>query len=162
MLNVFLITTFLLLFQWSISEFLKFSIVSSWILPHLDSLLRLDKYVLTENFDANHPKWNSSPRSDSVGTDLFNYCLNNVIEVSAPPSFTRFCLLRIGTTIDFALLVNVPFPYSIISHSVINSHHLLIQLNLVCSSCSPSLQSAYIYDWDTKTIADVPSPIPRN
>lgn len=96
-------------------------------LPNLFNLG--NQTVLIGEWKSYHTSWNAHS-NDYHGTAIYDHCINNAIEIFAPPSPTRFSpATGDDSTIDFALLDDVSFQHDISVHQGLNSDHLAIQVN---------------------------------
>ncbi|GFU80864.1 probable RNA-directed DNA polymerase from transposon X-element [Trichonephila clavipes] len=83
--------------------------------------------ILVGDFNAKHTSW-GCPVSDTRGNRLYQYIINNNIEVIAPPTPTRFGTAS-TTIIDYALIKNLNWPCNIDSIPELSSDHNPIKLH---------------------------------
>ncbi|GFW56165.1 probable RNA-directed DNA polymerase from transposon X-element [Trichonephila clavipes] len=80
----------------------------------LDTIFNFNnKTILVGDFNAKHTSWGCHC-SDTRGNRLYNYIVNNSIDVLAPPTPTRFGL-NSASIIDYALIKNINWPCNISS-----------------------------------------------
>ena len=82
-------------------------------LPHdLEKLLNLhNNVILAGDFNSHHTSWDKF--SDPLGNSLYNFCTNKGVEIVHPLCPTRYDHRGNGTTIDLALLNNIPYPFTL-------------------------------------------------
>ncbi|GFY02372.1 probable RNA-directed DNA polymerase from transposon X-element [Trichonephila clavipes] len=94
----------------------------------IDTIMQVNSHcVIFGDFNATHNTWNCSQNS-TRGTHLKNYCDSTDFEIIFPATSTRF---GYGTqnTLDFAIVKNFNFPYSIESLPELSSDHNPVFLN---------------------------------
>ncbi|GFX01439.1 hypothetical protein TNCV_1864131 [Trichonephila clavipes] len=83
--------------------------------------------ILVGDFNAKHTSW-GCPVSDTRGNKLYQYIINNNIDVIAPPTPTSFGTAS-ATIIDYALIKNLNWPCNIDSIPELSSDHNPIKLH---------------------------------
>ncbi|GFX66172.1 probable RNA-directed DNA polymerase from transposon X-element [Trichonephila clavipes] len=94
----------------------------------IDTIMQVNSHcVIFGDFNATHNTWNCS-QNLTRGTHLKNYCDSADFEIIFPATSTRF---GYGTqnTLDFAIVKNFNFPYSIESLPELSSDHNPVLLN---------------------------------
>ncbi|GFU88625.1 probable RNA-directed DNA polymerase from transposon X-element [Trichonephila clavipes] len=86
-----------------------------------------NKIILVGDFKAKHTAWGCHC-SDTRGNRLYNYIVNNSIDVIAPPTPTRLGISS-ASIIDYALIKNLNWPCTINSIPELSSDHNPIKLH---------------------------------
>ncbi|GFV19637.1 probable RNA-directed DNA polymerase from transposon X-element [Trichonephila clavipes] len=94
----------------------------------LDTIFNFNsKTILVGDFNAKHTSWGCHC-SDTRGNRLYNYIVNNSIDVLAPPTPTRYGI-NSASIIDYALIKNLNWPCNISSIPELSSDHNPIKLH---------------------------------
>ncbi|GFX26152.1 probable RNA-directed DNA polymerase from transposon X-element [Trichonephila clavipes] len=97
----------------------------------LETILQINSNcVIFGDFNATHNEWNCSHNS-TRGTQLKTFAETTNLEIAFPASHTRYGY-NSANTLDFALISNFNFPYTIESISELSSDHnpVMISFNL--------------------------------
>ncbi len=137
--------------------------LSANLIPDLDNLFSLgDNVVLAGDLNAHHATWNPPSYNFNchIGIKINNYCNNNLIDIAAPSSPTRFGTNCLASTIDLALLKNINLPYNIEVFDALSSDHLPICLNIIHNYTLPALTSPSHTNWNQfyKLMNNTPAP----
>ncbi|GFT46880.1 probable RNA-directed DNA polymerase from transposon X-element [Trichonephila clavipes] len=94
----------------------------------LDPIFNINNItILVGDFNAKHTSW-GCPVNDARGNRLYQYIINNSIDVLAPSTPTRYGIAS-ATIIDYALIKNLNWPCNIDSNSELSSDHNPIKIH---------------------------------
>ncbi|GFW55131.1 RNA-directed DNA polymerase from mobile element jockey [Trichonephila clavipes] len=94
----------------------------------LETILQINSNcVIFGDFNATHSEWNCSHNS-TRGTQLKTFAETTNLEIAFPASHTRYGH-NSANTLDFALISNFNFPYTIESISELSSDHNPVMIN---------------------------------
>ncbi|GFX73363.1 probable RNA-directed DNA polymerase from transposon X-element [Trichonephila clavipes] len=94
----------------------------------LDPIFNINNItILASDFNAKHTS-SGCPVNDARGNRLYQYIINNSIDVLAPSTPTRYGIAS-ATIIDYALIKNLNWPCNIDSISELSSDHKPIKIH---------------------------------
>ncbi|GFX76194.1 RNA-directed DNA polymerase from mobile element jockey [Trichonephila clavipes] len=101
--------------------------------PRTETILQINSNcVIFGDFNATHSAWNCSHNS-TRGTQLKTFADTTNLEIAFPASHTRYGY-NSSNTLDFALISNFNFPYTIESISELSSDHNPVMLSFNLNS----------------------------
>lgn len=133
------------------------------VINDLTQFLNVDtKLILAGDFNAHHPRWQRrNPNINSYGRALNTFIFNNDFDIAFPPTPTRFDPnTGNGNTLDFALLHEISYPYTVVSPAELSSDHNPVIITLTTQVLLPPHLTHPSIDWVSYTNEIFNSPAP--